>query len=138
MKVDANLEKTITRLISMGVTDFISGGEPGFDMMAAEKVLKKKAEGYPVRLIFVFTCKGHDNRWSKKQRDYCHPIFDSADEIVYASEESTLNCATLQSQLMLRRSSYCVCALMRKNTGMSGIVRSALQSGLKILCASAD
>lgn len=45
------LNHEIDDLIRHGVTDFISGGAPGFDHIAAALVIAKKEMGQKIRLI---------------------------------------------------------------------------------------
>ena len=54
--IEKRLRTEIDYFINKGVTDFISGGALGFDLMAAALIADKKEMGAAIRLIFMLPC----------------------------------------------------------------------------------
>lgn len=52
-----HLDREVEFLMRQGVTSFISGGAPGFDLVAAALIVAKKEIGRNVRLIFALPTK---------------------------------------------------------------------------------
>ena len=75
------LEEQIDKAIADGYTDFISGTQRGVDIWAAEIVLKRKAEGKPVRLICAVPWDGVEARWEPIWQDRYKRMLQNADEV---------------------------------------------------------
>ena len=127
------LDITINGLIGKGVTDFISGGAIGFDLIAASLIIAKKEMGHKVRLIFALPYRGQDENWSEGQKKLYHDLLGEADEIIYVSEESGDGCMKKQGRYMINRSAYCICALLSPMSGTNQTARYARQKGLRVI-----
>ncbi len=127
------LNNEVDNLINQGVTDFISGGALGFDLVAASLIIAKKEMGKPIRLIFALPCPNHDVRWSEGEKQLLCNLIAEADEIVYVSEIFSDDCMKLRNQYMVNRSAYCICALLHKRSGTSQTVNFANKSGLQVI-----
>ena len=126
------LDREIEILIAQGVTDFISGGAIGFDLMAASLIVAKKEMGRNIRLIFALPCKNQDVHWSNKQRELYRNLLREADEVIYLSENYEPFCMKERNQYMVEHSSHCICALLRNKSGTGQTVRLAREKGLKV------
>ena len=135
-ELNESLDKAIGMLIDKGVTNFISGGEQGFDMIAAGKILERKKMGYQVNLTLMFPCKGHSLRWRRDERRKLSALLSGADELIYASEEYTIDCSTRQITMMMKASAYCVCAMNRKSSGMSMTAKLAQGEDVQMICVA--
>ncbi len=80
------LNDEMENLMYQGVTNFISGGAVGFDMIAASLVIAKRELGYPVRLVFALPCKNQGKYWPEEQIRLYQKLLNAADEIHYISE----------------------------------------------------
>lgn len=128
-----NLDREIENLIAAGVTDFISGGAVGFDHMAASLIVAKKELGKNVRLIFALPCKNQDASWNEKQRTLYQNLLNEADEVTYISEKYDPFCMKRKNKYMVDHSAYCICAMLRENSGTGQTVRLARKKGLHII-----
>ncbi|MDR2933651.1 MAG: DUF1273 domain-containing protein, partial [Oscillospiraceae bacterium] len=127
------LDSEIEKLISQGVTDFISGGAIGFDQMAASLIVAKKKMGRAIRLIFALPCHNQDIHWSAEQRQLYAGLLAEADEIHYVSEQYYDGCMKKRNRYMVKRSAFCVCALLRGFSGTQQTVRDAKQKGITVI-----
>jgi uncharacterized phage-like protein YoqJ len=127
------LGREIDSLISLGVTNFISGGALGFDLIAASLIIAKKEMGRKIRLIFILPCKDQDKFWNDENKRLYRALLAEADEIVHISEEYTDGCMKKRNNYMVEQSAYCICALIRPQSGTGQMVRYARQMKLKII-----
>ena len=132
-KILMNLDREIDNFIAQGVTDFISGGAVGFDVIATSLIVAKKEMGRNIRLIFALPCKNQDANWDEKQKALYRDLLNEADEVIYVSEEYSPFCMKRRNQYMVEHSAYCICALLHEKSGTGQTVRLARKKGLKII-----
>lgn len=121
------LHQEIEKLITKGVTDYISGGALGFDLIAASYIVAKKEMGSPIRLIFALPCKNHTEKWPAKAKELFGQLLGEADEVCYVSDAYEINCMKKRNQFMVDRAQYCICALLRNQSGTGQTVAYAGQ-----------
>ena len=124
----------IDNLYSQGVTDFISGGVFGFDLLAATMVfVKKHLENLNIRLIFVLPCREFDKSWPAKMKLSYRNLFTFADDVIYVAEEFSRLCIAKRNRYMIDNSAYCICTLFSNDGGAAHTVNYAEKQGLKII-----
>ena len=128
-----NLDREIENLITRGVTDFISGGAIGFDLIAAALIVAKKEVGKDIRLIFALPCRNQDANWNEEKKSLYQNLLKEADKVIFVSEEYSSLCMKKRNQYMVEHSGYCICALLNEKSGTGQTVRLARKKGLKIV-----
>lgn len=128
-----NLNIEVDRLISMGVTDFISGGALGFDQIAAELILRRKEENINIRLIFALPCKRQEQFWQAEQKKLYKKLLKKADEIIYVSLEFDSLCMRKRNYYLVDNADFCICAMINRNSGTGQTVRYARKTGISII-----
>ncbi|MDR1630415.1 MAG: SLOG family protein [Oscillospiraceae bacterium] len=128
--ITSNLNHTIDNLIAQGVTDFLSGGLLGFDLLAASLVLAKKEAGANVRLLFALPYPHHEQYWTERQETLLHNLLLHADETVYVSEAYHPTYMKRHSAFLATHASVCVCALKKPLCDTHQTVR--LARGLRL------
>ena len=124
-------------IVDLGLTEFISGGAIGWDLLAAKTVLQLK-EAYPqVRLHLVLPCSNAEQteKWNEMQRKEFYYILSLADEVEYTSEHSNKECMKLRNARMVELATdYCICYYNenRKRSGTGQTVRMAQKKGITI------
>ena len=111
------LEEVISQLyLCYGVRYFGSGGAMGFDILAAEVVLRL-AEKYPeIKLILVLPCLEHDKFWNRVWKYRLKEIKRKTAKIVYTSDYYHKDCMYVRNRHLVDYSSWCI-AYCRKNEG---------------------
>ena len=89
--VKYRLHETIIRAIRNGYCYFGTGGSWGFDMLAAQTVLELKKHYTNIYLILVLPCKAQTKYWSYDNKKEYDRILNSADKVVWTSEEYTFD-----------------------------------------------
>ena len=126
------LEKLIDNAIRFGYTTFKAGGALGFDTAAAEYILKKKAEGMPVRLELVLPCADQTARWGAADRRRYEAIKRAADKVECLYDRYVNGCMQERNRRMVDESSLCIAYCNRPDGGTAGTLRYAKQEGLSI------
>jgi len=132
-KIVKRLNEEVDRLISQGVTNFISGGGLGFDHITASLIVTKKQQGADIRLIFALPCRNQDEKWTDRQKQLYRSLLGEADAVHYVSEEYTPDCMKERNYYMVDNSAFCICAFLRDISGTGQTVRYAERQGLQII-----
>ena len=121
----SNLDREIDKLIQKGVTDFLSVGALGFDQLAAERIIAKRAKDGRMRLIFALPCRNQEARWTPKQQVRYRHLLSQGNEVLYVSEAYNPLCMERRNRYMATHSAYCICALRNAKSGTGQTVRFA-------------
>lgn len=85
-EVRKRLRAKLRLLYQLGFRYFISGMALGFDMIAAEEVIRLKEELSEIRLIVVVPYEGQSERWSPYQKERHKSIMEKADKVEVLSQ----------------------------------------------------
>ena len=137
-KISKDLGHDGIGFLTLGITDFCTGGAKGFDTLAAEKVLKFKKTNKDVRLLLFLPCKEQADKWDEKSRDRYMTILALADEVTYACEHYTSYCMSKRNRMLVDKSSVCITYLKRKTGGTAYTADYAKKQGLEIFNIAED
>ncbi len=111
-----SLVDIINELIMNGVNTFYCGMATGFDLLAAETLLRMK-ESYPhVRLIACIPYYGQEEKYSETDKKRYVEIVKKADEQALISDRYYKGCMLKRDRYMADRADILV-AYKRKDTG---------------------
>ena len=125
-------QKLVNNLIGCGYTTFIAGGAIGFDTFAAEYILKKRAEGAPIRLELVIPCADQDSRWSFFMKRRYRRILKAADSVECLHEHYVDGCMQERNRRMVDKSAVCVAFCRKQSGGTFYTVKYAGSHGVDI------
>lgn len=131
--ITANLERTIRELERNNIIYFGAGGALGFDTLAAQSVIKLRAELPRIKLILVLPCLSQAQRWPELDQRVYETIKAQADKVVYTSQEYTRDCMFKRNRHLVEYSGTCVCYLINQSGGTAYTVRYAKSKGLRII-----
>ena len=126
------LEKLIDNAIRFGYTIFKAGGALGFDTVVAEYILKKRAEGLPVRLELVLPCADQTAWWGEVDRRRYEAIKRAADKVECLHDRYVDGCMQERNRRMVDESSLCIAYCNQSGGGTAGTVRYAKQKGISV------
>ena len=132
-QIKEHLDREVENLVNQGVTNFISGGAPGFDQLAASSVIDKKTAGENIRLIFALPYRNQEKYWDIEQQRRYHRLLLEADEIVYSSEMYTESCIRKRNRFMIEKSAFCICAYLFPHFKTVYAIHYALKKGLTVI-----
>lgn len=132
-KIVVRLNSEVENLIRQGVTHFLSGGERGFDQIAAALILSKKDLGYDVHLDFVLPCRNQDALWSEREKRLYRGLLSEADSIHYITEAFRPGCIKERDRYMIDHAGYCIYAMLHDRSGIWQTVQYARKRGLHLI-----
>ena len=132
-KLRALLSVAVRELYERGCREFLSGGALGFDILAAEVVLKLKETCSDARLIMVLPCKEQDKLWNKADKIKYKTVLAAADERVFLCEEYCTGCMHLRNKYLVENSGFCVAYYSHRGGGTEYTVNYARERELEII-----
>ena len=132
-RFDRNLlDRVILNLIKSGARNFYCGMAMGFDMIAAEIVLKYR-ESYPVRLCACVPCGEQSKFFSLKDRERYEKILCAADEKIVFSPEYVDGCMQERDRFLVDNCDVLVCYLRKTGGGTYYTVNYAKKQNKKLI-----
>lgn len=107
---DDALDAAVARLAGSGYVNFLCGMALGFDMAAAEAVLRLRqtAAGDGIRLVAVVPFAGQPQRYPRPERQRYERIVAAADEIVCLADGYSPECYARRNDFLVDSSSVLV------------------------------
>ncbi len=116
-----------------GYRVFISGMAEGFDLAAAEAVLRLRERHPEARLVAAVPFPRQAAKYGADNRRRYERILSLADETVVLSERYDYGCYYVRDDWMTERASRLVCWYDGSDGGTRYTVKSALRGGLAIV-----
>lgn len=131
--IEGWVEKLVTALYcNYGICYFGSGGAMGFDIIAAEVVLRVAREYPEVKLIMVLPCPDHDKRWPQIWKDRLVNLKKHAAKTVFVSDRYHGGCMHARNRHLVDHSAWCIAYLQQNTGGTAYTVRYAEERGLRV------
>lgn len=130
------LNETLVTLIERGYRYFMAGGARGFDIEAAETVLKLRKQYPHISLILVLPFEDqytHEKGWTTQEIERYHALEQQAQEAIYLQERYSAGCYYRRDQYMVDSSSICVCYQSRNSGGTAYTTQYAAEKGVEVV-----
>lgn len=133
------LDLEIERALQDGYDTFLFGGAYGFDLMAAEEVLKKKVlidlqNPRRIRLVAIIPFEGQAIRFSVSDHEQYYEIMPKCDEVITLNTRYSSQCYAQRNQYMVDHSNRVICCWNRQAvSGTAQTVRMAEKQNLEII-----
>ena len=125
--------ETIDGLYAEGINTYYAGGARGFDALASEVVIERRAELPDLRLVIAAPHDGHTARWSAEEQARYARIAEQADEVVSLAPHYYNGCMQARNRYMVERSAVCVCYKVKDTGGTAYTVKQAKMRSLRII-----
>ena len=112
---DENLSEIIEKLIKNGYKTFLVGMAIGFDLKVFEILQTKKK--YNIDVIACVPCKDQDKFYNSALKEQYKNAINSADKVIYLSEEYSDGCMQKRNRYMVDNSSILVAYMYAKIGG---------------------
>ena len=127
------LREEILRLAEQGVHSFLAGGALGFDTMAAQEVLRMRAEYLPdLELVLVLPCVGQEEKWRQRDAAVYRALLCQADQVIYTGTQRQKGCMFRRNRYLVEHSAYCICYQVTQRGGTAYTVQYARNQGLQV------
>ncbi len=128
---EARLAAALESAWADGYRVFISGMAPGFDLAAAEAVLRIKRPD--IELVAAIPFLGQPHGYTADDRRRYDMLLDAADEVHILSDHYSHGCYYQRDDWMVDRSSRIICWYDGSRGGTRYTVRRALKAGLDVV-----
>lgn len=128
----AALDAAVAEAAADGYTRFLSGMSTGFDLWAAEAVLRARA-ALPVQLLCAVPFDGQADRFPLEWKRRFNRCLLAADKVYALSRSYHVGCFAARNRFMVDASSRLICYYDGRSGGTAQTVHMAEQSGLKIV-----
>lgn len=129
-QLDEQLEHSIITAVETGYHIFYTGLCNGFDLIAAEKVLKIPDQS--IKLIGVVPHEEQEAEWPDDEKIQYRNIRDSCHEIVVLNETKVRGCYYQRNRYMVDRSALLLCYCSSLRGGTAYTLEYARKKGLLI------
>ena len=126
------LDRVVLNLIKNGTKRFLCGMATGFDMNAAQCVIKYKKQ-YGVKLIACIPCTEQAERFSAKDKALYGRIINECDEVEVLSDNYYDGCMLSRNRYMVDNCDVLVSFLRHRRGGTYYTVNYAQASDKKII-----
>ncbi len=127
------LEETVRKLAKKGVTEYRAGGARGFDMLAAQTVLRLKKEIPALRLVIKLPYKQKAGELERRGKGASRGNVCAGRSTSYIAEHYTRGCMQRRNRELVEGSGYCVSYCTRDTGGTAYTVAYARKNGLEII-----
>ena len=127
----AALDAAVAEAAADGCTRFLSGMSTGFDLWAAEAVLRARCT--PVQLLCAVPFDGQADRFPLEWKRRFNRCLLAADKVYALSRSYHAGCFAARNRFMVDASSRLICYYDGRSGGTAQTVHMAEQSGLKIV-----
>ena len=128
----AALDRAIQDAAALGYTGFFTGMSTGFDLWAAEAVLRAR-NTLPVQLFCAIPFDRQADRYPHEWKRRFNHCLLAADRVFALSRDYYTGCYAARNRFMVDASSLLICYFDGKPGGTAQTVRMAEQSGLRIV-----
>lgn len=125
-------ERTVENLITQGVTTFYSGMAMGFDLIAADAVLKEKERNSQIKLIACVPCPEQQRNYPLTEKKKYERIIALCDEVVILSERYYKGCMLARDRYMVDNCDVVLAYMNKLDGGTAYTVRYAQSKRKKI------
>ena len=129
----ARLDELLELLYAQGFRDFLCGGALGFDLFAAEHVVRLRDRHPDVRLIFCLPCADQSSKWKRADCSRYERLLYLSDETRVLSPRYYDGCMQSRNAYMVDRSYLCVAYMARLHGGTMSTVRYAISQDVPVI-----
>lgn len=130
---DARLDEALEKAWADGYRVFVSGVAEGFDLAAAEAVVRLRQTHPDAVLVAAVPFRRQAARYSPDNKRRYEELLRQADEVAVLSDDYSYGCYYARDEWMVERSSRVVCWYDGSAGGTRYTVRKALAAGLEIV-----
>lgn len=109
-------QSLLCEIIEGGVDTFLCGMARGFDLFAAETVLKLKEQDKNLKLIACVPCPGQEKYFSEEDKEKYFEVLSCCDEVRVISDNYFKGCMQMRDRYIVDNSAGLI-AYCRKETG---------------------
>lgn len=119
------LTAVIKSLVENGVTTFLNGMARGFDLIAAQCVLKLKNEYPQIKLIACVPCPNQEKYFSEEDKKTYYKVLEGCDEVKLLSKCYYKTCMLVRDRYMVDNCAHLIAYYRGEEGGTEYTLRYA-------------
>lgn len=130
------LAEEIVQLAEEGADTFLSGMAPGFDLWAADEVLRLRVEGRigeGVRLVLAVPYPNFERSFGAEWRPLYGKILERADEVVYTSQGYYRGCYHRRNDYLANEADVVLAYYEGSDGGTRYTIKKAEERGVRVV-----
>ncbi len=128
----AALSSLVTDLYNEGKRIFLSGGAMGFDMLAAEQVLRLGESLHDIRLVLVTPFEAQAEGYSPLEKERYASIVARSAEVICLSDEYSLGAFHIRNNYLVENSSHIIAYSNAHGRGTPSTLKKASRRGVEV------
>jgi len=134
-KLKKLLDKIIIDVVNQGYDTFYTGMAQGFDIIAAEAVLRARDAliKTQINLVAVIPYRGQESSWGKKWKDRHDKILRACDKIEVLNETMITGCFHERNRFLADHATLLISLFSGKQGGTAHTTQCAAEKGLHII-----
>ncbi|MDE7087098.1 MAG: DUF1273 domain-containing protein [Clostridia bacterium] len=133
-EIDLNgLDSRLQEVVENGYTTFLCGMARGFDLIAAEAVLKLKEQNQDIKLIACIPCPGQERYYSFGEKDKYRRVLKKCDEVNILSDRYYTGCMQMRDRYMVDNCDLVFAYCKRNSGGTYYTLKYAVKNNKKII-----
>lgn len=128
-----NLSFNLVELYNQGYRYFLNGMACGFDLLAAEEVVKLKKLHTDIKLVAVIPFEAQDYKYPAAERTLYKEILGIVAEKIIVSESYRPDCYHKRNDYLVANSSVLISFYNGNGKGTAYTVKQALKNGLRVI-----
>ena len=136
LSLEEKLEIEIKNAIDCGYTTFLSGMAEGFDMLAAECVLRLKRDYPSISLISVIPFRNQNKNFSQVDKERYRTIIESSCSSIILNDNYFIGCYNVRNDFLIDNSSLMITNFNGTKGGTEYTVKRAIKRSRKIVLIS--
>lgn len=131
--IKKKIEKEIRILINQGITTYLCGMAIGFDMLAAEVILKLRNEFPNLKLVAVIPCLNQNAKFSIKDKTRYKHIIKNSEKIIIIAQEYYNGCMQKRNRFLVDYSTKVLAYLNSSRGGTFYTVNYAVKNDIEVI-----
>lgn len=131
-----SVAREIVELVGEGATTFMSGMAPGFDLWAADEVLRLRGEGRigaGVRLLLAVPYPGFERSFAAEYRPLYESVMTAADEVIYVCPGYHHGCYSRRNDYLAQNADTLLAYYEGSEGGTRYTIRKADKLGKRVI-----
>lgn len=118
-----NLQNAIDECILKGVETFYCGMAKGFDLIAAEEIVKRKQAGKKIKLVACIPYLKQASAYSEEEKTRYDALLSKADERILLNEEYRPYCLLKRDEMMVEQADVLIAYCNKEKGGTAYTVK---------------
>ena len=136
ISLEEQVETEIVKIIDLGYTTFLCGMAEGFDMLAAECVLRVSRDNKEVKLISIIPFRKQNYKFTEEDKKRYSDILERCHDSIVLSEHYFVGCYNVRNDFLIENASVIITNFNGTKGGTEYTVKRAIKHNREVILVS--